>query len=73
MVELRQNTVPFRTRAVPVQHSVLVVRDDTTNNDYLEAVCEFLDIGVEHASSGGDLDSAAAWLASDGAHRRFGR
>ena len=51
----RRDAVPFRTRAISPRHSVLVVRDDSTNNDFLEAVCEFLDIGVEHASSGGDL------------------
>ena len=37
------------------QHSVLVVRDPDSNSDYLESVCEFLDIGVQHAASGEDL------------------
>jgi CheY-like chemotaxis protein len=54
-VDSRRETMPFRARAIPPQHSVLVVRDDSTNNDFLDAVCDFLDIGVEHASSGGDL------------------
>ena len=53
--DARRDTVPFRGRAISPRHSVLVVRDDNTNNDFLEAVCEFLDIGVEHASSDGDL------------------
>jgi len=45
----------FRDRAVPAQRSVLVVRDDDKNSDFLDAICEFLDITVEHAASGGDL------------------
>src|SRR4051812_19952016 len=55
MLEARRRTLPFRPRILPAQHSVLVVRDDSSNSDYLEAVCEFLDIGLEHASTGGDL------------------
>jgi CheY-like chemotaxis protein len=55
MVDTARNTIPFRLRTTPALHSVLVVRDDNSNNDFLEAVCEFLDVSVEHASSANDL------------------
>jgi CheY-like chemotaxis protein len=32
-----------------------VVRDPEKNSDYLESVCEFLDIEVQHAANGDDL------------------
>jgi CheY-like chemotaxis protein len=44
------------------QHSVLVVRDPDRNSDYLESVCEFLDIGVQHAATGDDLRTILATL-----------
>jgi CheY-like chemotaxis protein len=47
----------FANRTVPAQHSVLVVRDHDKNSEYLEAVCEFLDIVVEHATTADDLRS----------------
>jgi CheY-like chemotaxis protein len=50
-----RNAPPFRERTIPAQRSVLVVRDDDKNNEILDAICEFLDIAVEHAASGGDL------------------
>src|ERR1700689_4888570 len=50
-----RNVPPFRERTIPTQRSVLVVRDDDKNNELLDAICEFLDIAVEHAASGGDL------------------
>ena len=37
------------------QHAVLVVRDPDKSSDYLESVCEFLDIDVQHAATGDDL------------------
>jgi CheY-like chemotaxis protein len=37
------------------QRAVLIVRDSDGNNDYLESVCEFLDIEVQHAATGDDL------------------
>jgi CheY-like chemotaxis protein len=37
------------------QHAVLIVRDPSRNDDYLESVCEFLDIDVQHATTGDDL------------------
>jgi ActR/RegA family two-component response regulator len=43
-----------RRREAP-QHSVLVVRDPDKYSDYLETICEFLDIDVQHASTGDDL------------------
>ena len=45
----------FTDRTIPVQHSVLVVRDHPGNNDYLQSVCEFLNIGVEHAATEDDV------------------
>lgn len=42
-------------RSSSFQHSVLVVRDPDKNSDYLDSVCEFLDIGVQHAATGDDL------------------
>jgi CheY-like chemotaxis protein len=50
-----RNASPFRERTIPAVRSVLVVRDDDKNNEVLDAICEFLDIAVEHAASGGDL------------------
>jgi CheY-like chemotaxis protein len=50
-----RNAPPFRDRTIPAQRSVLVVRDDDKNSEVLDAICEFLDIAVEHAASGGDL------------------
>jgi len=46
---------PFGDRPIPPRHAVLIVRDTDRNNDYLDAVCEFLDIGVEHATTRDDL------------------
>jgi CheY-like chemotaxis protein len=45
---------PNSQRGSP-QHAVLVVRDHNRNDDYLESVCEFLDIEVQHAATGDDL------------------
>lgn len=42
-------------QSVPAPYSVLVVRDHGKNSEYFDAVCEFLDIGVEHATPGEDL------------------
>jgi CheY-like chemotaxis protein len=44
------------------QHSVLVVRDPSNNGDYLESVCEFLDIDVRHATTSEDLRTMMATL-----------
>jgi CheY-like chemotaxis protein len=44
-------------RANPARHFVLIVRDHQHDNDHLRSVCEFLDIGVEHATSGDGLRS----------------
>jgi len=43
--------------ATPPRHFVLIVRDDGQDSDYLSSVCEFLDIGVEHVTTGDDLRS----------------
>jgi ActR/RegA family two-component response regulator len=37
------------------QHTVLVVRDSDRSSSHLESVCEFLDIEVQHATTGDDL------------------
>ena len=50
-----QDVTPFGDRSISIQNSVLVVRDSDRTNDYLDAVCEFLDIGVEHATTADDL------------------
>ena len=42
-------------RAAPVRHFVLIIRDHEQDNDHLLSVCEFLDIGVEHAATEDDL------------------
>lgn len=51
-----QDVTPFGNRNVPFQHSVLVVRDRGKNSDFLDAVCEFLDISVEHVTTGDDVE-----------------
>jgi hypothetical protein len=43
--------------AIPSRYSVLVVRDQDKDSDYLTSVCEFLDIAVSHASTEDDLRS----------------
>jgi CheY-like chemotaxis protein len=55
LVESSQAATPFGRRIIPAPHAVLVVRDDDKNNELLDTICEFLDIGVEHASSADDL------------------
>jgi CheY-like chemotaxis protein len=55
LVESTQDVTPYGRRIIPAPHAVLVVRDDDKNNEFLDAICEFLDIGVEHASSTDDL------------------
>jgi CheY-like chemotaxis protein len=55
LVEPVQVVTPFGDRTIPAPHSILVVRNSDKNSDLLDLVCEFLDIGVEHASNGDDL------------------
>jgi DNA-binding NtrC family response regulator len=50
-----RDVTPFEYTSVPAPYSVLVVRDAGKSNEYLDSICEFLDIGVEHATSGDDL------------------
>lgn len=52
----------FVDRIVPTQYSVLVVRDPEKNSDYLDSICEFLSIGVEHATTDDDLASMLSML-----------
>jgi CheY-like chemotaxis protein len=55
LVDPVQGVTPFGNRTIPVAQSILVVRDGEANNEFLSTICEFLDIGVEHASSRDDL------------------
>jgi CheY-like chemotaxis protein len=55
LVDPVQDVTPFGSRIIPITQSVLIVRDDDKNNDFLDSICEFLDIAVEHASSRDDL------------------
>ena len=75
LVESTQDVTPFGRRIIPTPHAVLVVRDDDKNNEFLDTICEFLDIGVEHAPSGTDdvPRYVAARAPSDGGDRRPGR
>jgi CheY-like chemotaxis protein len=52
---------PESRRSSP-QHAVLVVRDPDSTSDYLESVCEFLDIEVQHAAVGDDLGAMLTTL-----------
>jgi hypothetical protein len=49
------DVTPFSDRAMAVNSAILVVRDRDQHNEFLDAICEFLDIGVEYASSHDDL------------------
>jgi len=49
------DVTPFSDRAMAVHPAVLVIRDHDKHSEPLEAICEFLDIGVEYASSRDDL------------------
>jgi CheY-like chemotaxis protein len=55
LVDPVQGVSPFGNRTIPIPHSVLIVRDDDKNSDFLDSICEFLDVAVEHASSRDDL------------------
>ena len=55
VVDQIRDVTPFGDRAIPLQHSVLVVRSDDQDSEFLDLICEFLDIGVEHASGSDDL------------------
>jgi len=52
----------FDKRIIPAHHSVLVVRNSDRNSDYLNYVCEFLDIVVEHVANSDDLRSMLPML-----------
>jgi DNA-binding NtrC family response regulator len=56
LVDPLRGVSSFEGRIVPIRQSVLIIRDDEKNSDFLNATCEFLDIGVEHANSGDDLE-----------------
>jgi CheY-like chemotaxis protein len=47
----------FDDRTVPVNNSILVVRDAGRNSDYLNSVCEFLGIAMQYVSAGEDLQT----------------
>jgi CheY-like chemotaxis protein len=44
------------------QHAVLIVRDPDRSSDYLESICEFLDIEIQHATTGDDLPTLLTTL-----------
>lgn len=50
-----RDVTPVGDRIVSGQNSILVIRDCKNNHDYLDVVCEFLDIGVEQATTADDL------------------
>jgi DNA-binding NtrC family response regulator len=49
------DVTPFSDRAITLHHTVLVVRDHDSNSEFLEEICEFLDIRVEYATGRDDL------------------
>ncbi len=53
---------PFSERALATHPAILVVRDHDQNNEFLEAICEFLDISVEYASNRDDLNHLLSGL-----------
>jgi CheY-like chemotaxis protein len=55
VVDRARSVTALIDRDIPPAHSVLVVRDDDRNDDFLDSICEFLDIGVEHVTSGEDI------------------
>jgi CheY-like chemotaxis protein len=56
IIDTVRDATPVGDQTVLVQHSVLVVRDANRNNEYLDAVCEFLGIGIGHVTPGEDLE-----------------
>ena len=42
-------------RAAPTDQTVLVVRDGDRRNEFLDAICDFLDVGVEYMTGEEDL------------------
>ena len=47
--------IPMPNRTMAVHHTVLVLTDNGRHNEFLDAICDFLDIGIEYASSDDDL------------------
>ena len=47
-----QGINPFGGQAGLAAQSVLIVRDEGNDNHFLDTICEFFGIGVEHANSG---------------------
>jgi hypothetical protein len=45
----------FAARTIPGQPVVLIVRDHDKQSEYLDSVCEFLNVGVEHATTADDI------------------
>ena len=57
VIDREWGVTTFRYQIVPVHNSILLVRDRDRDSDHLKSVCEFLGIGVEHATSADDLNS----------------
>lgn len=55
VLEPVRDTSPFSARPHPVRQSVMIVRDAHKNTDFLDSICAFLDIDVEHVSGDDDL------------------
>jgi PleD family two-component response regulator len=45
----------FDNQNIPQRYTVLIVRDRNKNTDYLDSVCEFLDIATEQVTGRDDL------------------
>src|SRR5258708_40345484 len=55
-VHSARDITPVDDWSVTARHSLLVVRDHPDqNNEFLEAICEFLDIGVAYATGHEDI------------------
>ena len=50
-----QGLNPFNAGIEPVTRPVLIVRDEQSNNHFLDVICEFFGIRAEHANNGDPL------------------
>jgi CheY-like chemotaxis protein len=57
IIDAIRGITPVGDRSVPFSHSILLIRDSDRNSEYLNAVCESLDIGVEHVPAGQELEA----------------
>lgn len=52
LLALDQGINPFEGHIGRATQSVLIVRDEDNNNHFLDAICGFFGVGIEHANSG---------------------